>query len=556
MESRTDRRRATTVLYAGFFVFGLLSTVIGVALPNIKQEFDLSNQQAGLVFVCWSLGTLIGSYAGGKVFHATRIRALLSATSMVAAIALFFLYGESQPALFKLYVFIVALAGSLFLSIGHATAAHVRGGQRASTLSLMDFCVSMGNLATPLLVNYLVSARGGGDGDWRLIFVVSAVLLIGVAALVLACDLRVSAGEVSGGEETSRAPATTGYRAVAAMPVFLVFMFASLFLHATEWGHTVWFVTYAVEVVKLTPAEARETFSLFLAGMACSRLLGGALMRVFRPTTLMAVLVSMAAVAALSMADHGSYYALRILNFVFGFGLGALFPLLLGLSMDRAPAQAQLLSGIGLMAGTVGAKSSSYLMGVVADHSSLGQTYAYVAVAMVALVGCVMGFLFLYLKRSKPQLRLVHSADPAESAEPAEPAETETRSPIRRRRPALVQFEFSAHPHGLRAPEMDLKIFSGADGVRAVLAGETDRSSGPRPALWDDAREHVWHRILEVELKSEYRKLFGDRKLLPPDTALKFLQTMWERYPLMRELYPEPTEIIGSSEPSQRSAAA
>jgi hypothetical protein len=92
--------------------------------------------------------------------------------------------------------------------------------------------------------------------------------------------------------------------------------------------------------------------------------------------------------------------------------------------------------------------------------------------------------------------------------------------------------------------------------VRAVLAGETDRSSGPRPALWDDAREHVWHRILEVELKSEYRRLFGDRKLLPPDTALKFLQTMWERYPLMRELYPEPTEIIGSSEPSQRSAAA
>jgi fucose permease len=193
--------------------------------------------------------------------------------------------------------------------------------------------------------------------------------------------------------------------------VFLVFVFASLFLHATEWGHSVWFVSYASEVVHLSPAEARETLSLFLVGMACSRLLGGSLLRVVRPTTLMAVLASLAAVAALSIRDHDSFYALRLLNFVFGAGLGALFPLLLGLSMDRAPGQAQLLSGMGLMAGTVGAKSSSFLMGMFADRTSLAQTYGFVAVATVALVGCVMLFLALYLKR--PATQPAAARDPA-----------------------------------------------------------------------------------------------------------------------------------------------
>lgn len=549
-EDREGRRHATIVLYAGFFVFGLLSTVIGVALPNIKQEFGLSNQQAGLVFVCWSLGTLVGSYVGGKVFRASRIRALLSATAMVAVTSLLFLYGERQPALFKLHVFIVALSGAVFLSVGHATAAHVRARQRASTLSFMDFCVSLGNLVTPLLVNYLVSTRGGADGDWRLVFVVSAVLLVGVAALALACDLPVSRREDRG------AAAATGYRAVATMPVFLVFMFASLFLHATEWGHTVWFVTYASEVVHLSPAEARELLGMFLVGMACSRLCGGSLVRVVRPTTLMAVLASLAAVAALSIVDHHSYYALRLLNFAFGLGLGALFPLLLGLSMDRAPGQAQLLSGMGLMAGTVGAKSASYLMGVFADRTSLGQTYGYVSVTMVALVACVMMFLHLYLKNSRPQLGLVRSADEgAARSGPADPEQTEARDRIERRRAALVQFEFGGHPHALGAAEINLRAFREPHGARAFIAGEEDSPLGPRPVLWNDVREHVWRRRLEVELKSEYKRLFGDRKLLPPKTALKFLQTMWERYPLMRELYPEPKDILESSARGEQSAA-
>ena len=46
-----DRKSGILILCIGFFVFGLLSTVIGVTIPNIKQEFDISNEQAGLIFV-------------------------------------------------------------------------------------------------------------------------------------------------------------------------------------------------------------------------------------------------------------------------------------------------------------------------------------------------------------------------------------------------------------------------------------------------------------------------------------------------------------------------
>jgi hypothetical protein len=205
---------------------------------------------------------------------------------------------------------------------------------------------------------------------------------------------------------------------------------------------------------------------------------------------------------------------------------------------------------MGLMAGTVGAKSASYLMGVFADRTSLARTYGYVSVTMVALVACVMLFLLLYLKKSRPQLELVRPADEvAARSGPAGSEETEARNQIRERSAALVQLEFGAHPHGLGATGMNLRVHSEPHGARAFMDGDEGRPLGPRPLLWNDVREHIWRRRLEVELKREYRRRFGDTKLLAPKAALKFLQTMWERYPLMRELYPEPEDIIESSVP-------
>jgi hypothetical protein len=99
-------------------------------------------------------------------------------------------------------------------------------------------------------------------------------------------------------------------------------------------------------------------------------------------------------------------------------------------------------------------------------------------------------------------------------------------------------------------------VFSEPHGLRAFIDGEEDRPLGPRPLVWNDVRGHFWRRSLEIELKREYGRRFGDRTFLPPKTAVMFLQTMWERYPLMRELYPELKDIMKSSARNGQSAAA
>lgn len=512
-----ERKSSILILYIGFFVFGLLSTVIGVTIPNIKQEFNVSNEQAGLLFVYWSAGTLIGAYIGGKVYHVGRARFLFSSTSAASIVCLLLLYGEKDLALYKLYIFVLALSGSVFFTAGHATAAHARTDSKASTLSFMDFLVSLGNLSTPFLVNSFISSDGWVRDDWRFIFVVATALLVVVTVLVLR-------GNLDAPDSVKDAPASKiDYFSVITNPVFLVFMLASLFLHATEWGHSVWFVTYANEIVGFSPEVARETFSLFLIGMASSRLLTSWLTRMLQPTTLMAILVSIGVVAAVSISDYQDLYALRVLNFAFGFGLGALFPLLLGLSMDRAPAQAQLLSGIGMMGGTIGAKSASYFIGLFADYSSLGESYRFVSGAMIALLLCVLAFVYFYSKAPKA-MAAAPGADDESDAALAAGAQSEREEPQDGGRHAEAQFEFH-----FGSPEQ-------------------------APATQGDDESQRQRHLLDAELQREFEQHFGSRRRLAREEALGFLDEMWNKYPPMRELYPSPAEMVAAGAQSSETS--
>ncbi|WP_433937110.1 sugar MFS transporter [Sorangium cellulosum] len=524
-----DRKSGILILCIGFFVFGLLSTVIGVTIPNIKQEFDISNEQAGLIFVYWSVGTLLGSYIGGRVYHAARTKTLFTATAITSIVCLVLLYGEQDLLRYKLYIFLVSLSGSVFFTAGHATAAHVSISNRASTLSFMDFAVSLGNLSTPFLVNYLVSSDGWVRNDWRLVFVIATALLVVVVGLSLTTNLDALDAV------RSTAAGRIDHLSALAHPMVLVLMMASLFLHATEWGHSVWFVTYAHEVVGLSPEQARETFSLFLIGMAASRLLASWLTWLFRPMTLMAALIAIATVAAVSISDYQDYYALRVLNFMFGFGIGALFPLLLGLSMDRAPAQAQLLSSAGLMAGTLGAKGASYTIGLFADQSSLGESYRYVSWTTIALLGSVLTFLSFYSKF--PKLKAAAAAlVPAGGDAPLGVAQGQPAAPQGEGggAPVHVEFDFRPPTHAASGPLVRLR---GALGY--LLGNEPARPEAPHRG---DPRV----RLLDVELKRDFEELFRDRRRLTREEALRFLNDAWSRYPTMKELYPSPVEMVNA----------
>ncbi|MEX0732401.1 MAG: MFS transporter [Aquisalimonadaceae bacterium] len=384
------------ILAINFFVLGLLSTIIGVSIPEIKADFQINNEQAGALFVYWSAGFFIGAFFGGKAFYVLNIKALFIVVSLASITCLSVLYATDNIIVFGIVSFLLSSFLSTLLTAGHAVAARINSRNKAATISILDFTVSMGNLATPLLINFVYRSNVELF-DWRSIFALSGILLLISVILVLAN--RFDSFKLDKEDTFTRG---AGYLRVIFTPVFFSFMVACFFMQAVEWGHIVWFVTYASEGLQLTANEAREVFTYFLGGMVIARFLNGVyLARRFKPSLLLITMLVSATVASFIILTVADVMLLSIFNFAFGFGYGAVFPLLLGLSMDVEPRYSALLSGIGLMAGTIGAQIASYLIGFLSENVSINYAYGYVFFSMAALLMSSLLFIGLQIRASR-----------------------------------------------------------------------------------------------------------------------------------------------------------
>jgi fucose permease len=398
---KTLLTRRVRLLALNFFVLGFLSTLVGVIIPNLKADFAVTNEQAGLSFVCWSSGSFCGAYLGGWLFSPKRERALFLLCSALAIVMLLALSVVPNMTAFNSWVFVLSLTGSVLFTTGHASAAESALHCKASTLSLMDFFVSVGNFSTPFLAGALPLVSSD-PAIWKLIFPIAALPFVAIFVLALRRRPEVPASA----EGVVQPSAPTRYARLLRQPIFAMFFVVSMLLHAAEWAHSVWFVSYASEVVGLSVPEAQRVLGFFLSGMAVSRLVCGALLRRFDAKVMVGLFVVCAAGFSMLIPVAHEMLALAALNFGLGFFFGVAFPILLGLTMELTPAHSSLLSGLGLMGGTIGAQGLAYLIGAVADQASLAQAYRFVPAAMVAFAGSVLAFMRMY-PRAHNERRLV-----------------------------------------------------------------------------------------------------------------------------------------------------
>jgi predicted MFS family arabinose efflux permease len=60
------RRFATSVIFIGFFLFGMVFILWGVLLPDIAKSLMMSEFVSGIFFSLISVGAIVGAFLGGK----------------------------------------------------------------------------------------------------------------------------------------------------------------------------------------------------------------------------------------------------------------------------------------------------------------------------------------------------------------------------------------------------------------------------------------------------------------------------------------------------------
>jgi len=235
--------------------------------------------------------------------------------------------------------------------------------------------------AGALVTTFAGAIALGAGVPWRLFAAVSA--LAPALTLVVFLRLRVPPLVAEGNErEPARRLLTSAFFAAALAAMFLI--------GASEAGMASWLPAFAERVMGYSKSTGAAAFSAFLAAMWLGRIAAATLGH------RMSVWAALAVSGALAA---GGYLAGALLPWrlpalaacvVTGFAVGSLWPTTLGVVANRIHHGGATMFGLLAGVGNSGCLVMPWVVGVLADRTSLAQALAWAAVVPAAMVALVV----------------------------------------------------------------------------------------------------------------------------------------------------------------------
>ncbi len=315
---------AATGLYsASFAALGLTFSILGPTLPALAEQTHSSLTDISLLFIARSIGSLVGSVGGGRLFDRFAGHKVVAAVMgiMIAATAL-------VPAVAQLWV----LTALLFLSGivhgtlnvgGNAMLVWVHGKDVAPYMNVLHFFFGLGTFLTPILVAQVVLLNG--NMSWAYWLVALTFLPITIAALVLRSP-RPQILPRLGGKGGADRWLVLGF--------FLIFMGYS----GASAAHGGWIYSYITQLNLANEVTAAYINSFFWGALTAGRLLSIPLAVRFSPRSMlrMDLLGSLASVLLMVLFPH-ALWALAVGSAGLGFFLATIFPTNMSLASRHIP---------------------------------------------------------------------------------------------------------------------------------------------------------------------------------------------------------------------------
>ncbi|BDP41044.1 hypothetical protein DAETH_10130 [Deinococcus aetherius] len=359
-------------LLLGYFAF--LLNVLGPLLPFLREELGLSYAQASLHTSAFAVGLLIASVTADRLGCRFGARAVLWCGAAGMAAGGLLLAAAPNFPLSVLGALVMGTLGSMTLVQVSAVLARRHGERRPQAFAEANAVASVCSVLPPLAVGGVVAAGLG----WRGVLWFAAGLL----AVLAGVFARVGFGRPGGPEARAREALPARYWRLWAVLLLVV---------AVEFGVAFWAADFLSGVAGLTRAGAATAVSAFLLAMLLGRLAGGALLSRL-PARRVVALSLIVALLGFPVYWLVPVAAVRILGlFVTGLGVANLYPALLSLAVGTAPGREDVASARAALASGLAILLAPFLLGALADASSLFLAQAVVP-ALLVLAGGALGW--------------------------------------------------------------------------------------------------------------------------------------------------------------------
>jgi fucose permease len=373
-QPRLERDDVTRAAYLMLGLWAFLLYAIGPALPDLREQLDVSRAAVSLHTTVIACGAILIGVVGDRVVRRLgRRRAFWSAATGIALGAVVLASGGRLP-LTLLGSFVLGVSGALQVSLIQSTLADRHGSLAAAAqLESNALAAALGAVA-PFVIGLAILA----GGDWRFVFVAAALFV----APAIALSYR--------GVEFPQAP-ELHHEQPRALPLGYWLPWTALLLFvAVEFCIAFWATDYLETERGFRESAAAASASLLLVGMTVGRFGGGWVARRAHPEPILLTALATAAVGfALFWLVDIPAAALAGLA-IAGVGIALLYPLTLTLAIDAAEGRTDAATARAAFASGIAIAVAPFVLGAFADAVGLVGAFAVVPVLMAAGLGALV----------------------------------------------------------------------------------------------------------------------------------------------------------------------
>jgi FHS family Na+ dependent glucose MFS transporter 1 len=370
--------------YVAFVALGSAMALLGPTLQGLARHTQTQLHEISLLFTVNSLGYLVGSFQGGRLYDRLRGHPVMVAALVIMAVMLALV--PLMPSLWLLAAVMLVLGlaeGTLDVG-GNTLLVWVHGSKVGPFMNGLHFFWGLGAFLAPIVVARATSASG--DIAW-------AYWVLGLAMLPAAAWLWCLPGPAVQAASERASAGKVNY-ALVALSAVLLFLYVG-----AEVGFGGWIFTYAVGLGLTDEAMAAYLTSGFWGAYTVSRLLSIPIAARFSPRAILLVdlvgcLISMGVIllwpASLTAVWAG---ALGV-----GASMASIFPTVISLGERHTTMTGQVM-GWFFLGASVGGMVLPWLMGQLFEP--VGPRVTMLAIA-VDLVLAVVAFIALASCLARP----------------------------------------------------------------------------------------------------------------------------------------------------------
>jgi FHS family Na+ dependent glucose MFS transporter 1 len=374
---------ATIAYYMAFIILGLTTAAAGPSLLRLADHTASPLNIISYIFVMSSLGYLIGSFFGGRIYDRFSAHRFMSLTLVVMAVTCIFIPISHTLALLLFAMFLNGLAASI-LDVGCNTLMLWTHGDKAGPyMNGLHFFFGVGSLIAPLLFAQVLLATG--DIEW--LYWSFATVSVPMAIWFWFLQEPKHAG---------RAEEASG-RIFPGWPVLVMAVLFFLYV-GLELGFGNWIYTYSLKLNLENEITAARLAAAFWGAFTFGRLLGVWISTKMRSKPILFMdIIGCAISIAIIIVGRQSSTALWIGTLGLGLSMASIFPTLIMLAGERMVITGTI-TGWFLVGAGAGSMLLPWLIGQVFVITGPQAMTAVLLVTLASFVLVLLLFLNMKLK--------------------------------------------------------------------------------------------------------------------------------------------------------------